>query len=54
MPKASFFENTLEFNVSAPTLAHLELTIGVDNLVAQGANREIWALGNEHDAISAS
>jgi hypothetical protein len=53
MPKASIFEHAFEFDVAASALAHLELTIRVDDLVAKSADREIRTLREEHDTVGA-
>jgi len=51
--EAGFLEDMLEIVLGLALLAHVVLVVGVDDLVAEGADAEVGALGEEHDAVLA-
>lgn len=46
-------ERALEVMLRLALLAHVALAVGVDDLVAQGADAEVRSLRQEHDAVLA-
>jgi len=46
-------ERTLEVVLRLALVAHVALTVGVDDLVTQCADAEVRSLGQEHDAVLA-